>query len=363
MLSKDCEPFIASILEEPDSAASYLVFADWLEEKGDPRAEFIRLQWQLEEPSSTSEERKQLKTREKELLSSHSGEWLGPLADELVHGILPENMRRYRGTACEYSFERGFLSRLCFNMLSTVSENLIKMPLESSLVRSLEVHDGEVVVDLEQIQWPNLRRFTIAGFVDGEIHDFVRALPRLESLDVRTGAFSDQDQLLTLPLPQLREVALHETTGDLLTLLAENETLTNLESIDFFPHVPEEQDESYLNLPGLTALCQASHLRQLKHISLWGSDFGNEGLELLLNSSLHTQLETLDLTYGAITDECIGCLEQADLNGLKQLNLTGNYLSNQGIETIRGLGVQLVAGAQLTGNPDDLQHLYFGDME
>src|SRR5215470_19385062 len=36
------EPFIQAILEHPEEAANWLVYADWLEERGDPRAALYR---------------------------------------------------------------------------------------------------------------------------------------------------------------------------------------------------------------------------------------------------------------------------------------------------------------------------------
>ena len=38
----DDETFIAAILENPQEEANWLVYADWLEERGDPRAEMYR---------------------------------------------------------------------------------------------------------------------------------------------------------------------------------------------------------------------------------------------------------------------------------------------------------------------------------
>src|SRR5262245_28399130 len=36
------EPFLQAILEHPEEAANWLVYADWLEERGDPRAALYR---------------------------------------------------------------------------------------------------------------------------------------------------------------------------------------------------------------------------------------------------------------------------------------------------------------------------------
>jgi len=39
----DHDAFVAAIVNAPDDATARLVYADWLEERGDPRAEFLRL--------------------------------------------------------------------------------------------------------------------------------------------------------------------------------------------------------------------------------------------------------------------------------------------------------------------------------
>ena len=41
------EPFLQTVLENPADDGARLVYADWLEEQGDPRGEFIRVQIEL----------------------------------------------------------------------------------------------------------------------------------------------------------------------------------------------------------------------------------------------------------------------------------------------------------------------------
>ena len=49
MTSTDEQSFLAAIYAAPDDDTPRLVFADWLQENGDePRAEFIRIQCELE---------------------------------------------------------------------------------------------------------------------------------------------------------------------------------------------------------------------------------------------------------------------------------------------------------------------------
>jgi uncharacterized protein (TIGR02996 family) len=47
MSAADEDTFVQAILDEPESDSPRLVYADWLEERSDPRAEFIRVQCAL----------------------------------------------------------------------------------------------------------------------------------------------------------------------------------------------------------------------------------------------------------------------------------------------------------------------------
>jgi carbon storage regulator CsrA len=67
--------FLQSILESPDDESIRLIFADWLEDRDDPRGEFIRLQCRLAKLSAYHEESADLQQRECELLSEHGEQW------------------------------------------------------------------------------------------------------------------------------------------------------------------------------------------------------------------------------------------------------------------------------------------------
>jgi uncharacterized protein (TIGR02996 family) len=41
------QAFVRAILDNPDDDTLRLIFADWLEEQGDPQGEFIRIQVEL----------------------------------------------------------------------------------------------------------------------------------------------------------------------------------------------------------------------------------------------------------------------------------------------------------------------------
>ena len=60
--------FLQAIAEEPDDDALRLIFADWLDERDDPRGEFIRVQCELAGLAEDSAKRADLRDRERLLL-------------------------------------------------------------------------------------------------------------------------------------------------------------------------------------------------------------------------------------------------------------------------------------------------------
>src|SRR4051812_30955169 len=85
--------FLGAILEAPDDDVPRLIYADWLEERGDPRAEFIRAQCTLAQLPADDERRPDLEACEARLLAGHGKGWAGPI----------------RQRARAWTFRRGFV--------------------------------------------------------------------------------------------------------------------------------------------------------------------------------------------------------------------------------------------------------------
>jgi uncharacterized protein (TIGR02996 family) len=66
--------FLQAILDDPDDDGLRLIYADWLEEHGDPRGAFIRVQVELARTKAGAG-RSRLVEREQELLHLHEWEW------------------------------------------------------------------------------------------------------------------------------------------------------------------------------------------------------------------------------------------------------------------------------------------------
>src|SRR5262245_4288687 len=85
------EAFLSAIADQPDGDVSRRVYADWLDDHGDPaQAEFIRVQLQLAALDEHDEQRPALAERERELLIEHGMRWARVLVD---HAALDWNFR------------------------------------------------------------------------------------------------------------------------------------------------------------------------------------------------------------------------------------------------------------------------------
>src|SRR5581483_7143335 len=81
MSAADRAAFLRAIADHPDDDLPRLVYADWLDEHGDPaRAEFIRVQCALARLPAGDTRAAALARREAELLTDHQADWLRPLA-------------------------------------------------------------------------------------------------------------------------------------------------------------------------------------------------------------------------------------------------------------------------------------------
>src|SRR5262245_36899597 len=70
------EAFLQDILEHPDDDTPRLVYADWLDDHGDPeRAEFIRVQCQIARLSPDDDRLSGLVARECRIYAAHSRHW------------------------------------------------------------------------------------------------------------------------------------------------------------------------------------------------------------------------------------------------------------------------------------------------
>lgn len=110
-------PFIEAILADRWNDAPRLIFADWLEERGDPRGEFIRVQCQLARLRLTDPARDLLEARSEQLTAKYGRAWMKPYPKlpattwGVQHGFRFEHFRRGLPAAVTCKSVPGFVNR------------------------------------------------------------------------------------------------------------------------------------------------------------------------------------------------------------------------------------------------------------
>jgi uncharacterized protein (TIGR02996 family) len=378
------EALEAALVKTPDDLGNHMAYADYLQEQGDPRGEFIQVQLALEDEKKSAAERKKLQKREKELLAAHEREWLGDLAPYLLdnEGIIGYAAERYQDSdekAAEFRFGRGWLESVHFKTLGFEPAWVLAWSPRSRLLRELGVENGDDRGELEEVLgellpprisetvpgaappafprsvsklrlppgeglpslWPLLRspflgnvRVLRVGEDQGEdweafhcytctvlVVDLVRQMPRLEELYLWAKNY-DLDALFQLPLKNLRVLKVyHQNNRHRLELLAENPALGRLTHLLFHPHFPVEGG-------GMGEEVEPDEQEEQSYINL-------ESVRALLRSKHLGSLTHLQLRVSSMGDAgCEEIVRSGILKRLKSLDLRHGRISDEGAEVL-----------------------------
>lgn len=194
------DELLEAVYADPESDAPRLVYADHLQELGDPRGELIALQLVAKRTTAQNKRIAELQKDKKQV-----ARWLGPLS----------------AIAQDPVFERGFLSRCTFELVTPAHRALLSHPALAT-IEELRCTDGSV---LQQATLRSLRRLagadvaSLAALVDRRrLPTAVTALVDLSfgTLDRRgTNNRSDWDRLVTVgPFTSVRELGLEIASVD-----------------------------------------------------------------------------------------------------------------------------------------------------
>jgi uncharacterized protein (TIGR02996 family) len=373
----------AALVENPDDLAAHSAYADYLQEQGDPRGEFIQVQLALEDPDRTDSERRKLHLREQALLLKHERKWLGRFAGELLGPVdAPIEIREFYQAPYEFEFRRGWLDRLVWRQTglkhgSQLGRLLCKAP-EARLLRELvlETDDGIVKTLLHSPYLGNLRVFQLGendehGYGvpkvwvhSPEVPDLVARLPRIEELRLLANCYDPTRLFALRNLQQLRVLKVYRLQAVYpLELLADNPALGELSDLRLHPHA---SPEPLIDLTSVRALLNSSHLRSLTHLQLRCSNLGDVGCTEIVTAGILRRLKSLDLCHGEITDVGARILADCpDLRHLELLDIARNGLTQTGIDALRRvLGSALRADDQQSSDElEQQQYLAEGDRE
>ena len=261
----DQRDFLAEILANPTAVEPRLVFADWLDENGDPRGEFIQVQCQLADLDLRDQRRIDLEYQLRDLWALYGDQWKSTATD----GNKIENCKIENG-----EFTRGMIESVTMqsdHFLNHHESLLYRFPLQG--VRLLDpmrsLKRVAACPSLSKLSSLNLQGGDI---LPGELKQFLQS-PNLENLN-HIG------------------ISIQGLGRNSIMLIARSETLPNLRSLSLSP-----TDADHRNLP---ALATSEVGRNLRRLSLRYSSIRDEELRSLAYKDVFPNLESLDLSENVV---------------------------------------------------------------
>ena len=326
-MSSNADEFIREIVHHPDDDAPRLVYADWLDERGDERGEFIRIQCRLESLGLRDPERPQLESRALRLVRRNSKGWAGKL-------------RRH---ASRWEFRRGLVAAARVDaptFLRHHEEILAHAPIREIDFR--KSHES-----LENLaSCPALSRLSGIAFRHNELG---RGGPQAAWRLPYDNDWSTYHNRQASHLHQLRRRSLAP-----LKKLLESESVRELKSLNLDDNVvgdegakivseaaPEQLQSlslrgSQITENGCSHIVKSKRLAKLRHIGLGGCinvsmnyDADTAGPFAEAAAPLIDRVESLDLSQCGITLESIVSFRDRTTERLTRLSLAGNMLQEK----------------------------------
>lgn len=340
----------AAVFASRDDVHAHRIYADWLQQHGDPRGELVMVQAErLQRPDDDA-----LKSAEAAALQKAAPALLGSLAAL---------------EATKATFRLGFLHamRLAVGYDDDLGdEDVVSYFLEldeARWVRELTIGnvgaDGQLdfadaIEALVQAadRLPSLESLFIGDFDSeecelswselGDASLLYAAFPKLRALKLRAGLM----ELGKIELPELERFAI-ETGGLTQANLAAvaNARWPRLRSLSLW--FGQEDYGGDCTVDDVKPLLERSDLK-LTHLGLANAEFTDELVPLLMKSPLLPGLETLDLSLGCLTGTGARVLadNRARLSHLKRLDLSRNCMSDADVELVRGLCAEVLVDDQ-----------------
>ena len=289
------QAILESIRADPSADGPRYVYADWLQEQGQPeRAELIRLQLQRSQLRRWTVEHLDLRMREQRLLTQWSDRW---------RAHLPSLGEVYWGP-----FERGFCGHAVFGTADVVAQHASACR-DATVVDAVTVHRIPQGRTLASETLGGLRSLRLLGDMSGLEHGSLGWLDdpgvlrtlRLLRLVCRVGPFEVRQLLDSSHLSQLTTLSLNLRTlgDDVLTELAGVGTLHSLANLDvsgWARDIHGDPRHPHVRRAGIRALVSWEGARRLRALNLMYQPIGEEGLRDLVSSPLLAGLEGLALS-------------------------------------------------------------------
>jgi uncharacterized protein (TIGR02996 family) len=303
------EAFFQAVLDEPDDEDLRLIYADWLEERGDPRGEFIRVQCRLAHLPRWARARPGLEARARELLAENLWTWNAPLHRLLSRTPLRNQVRSRRGLVHGWAYRRGFVEEVTVQARAFVDH-------------------GDALFRIGPLRHARLRDARpVIGALAESVH-----LAKLTTLELYRNGIGPEGMRVLARSPHLGR----------LTGLNLRENWVGDEGIEALAATPSLANLTFLGLASnglpagaVAALTASSHLNRLHELDLRLNGVGREGARALAGSPSLARLTALRLSGGWIGDEGVGALAGSPhLHNLRVLDLSDNHITAAGVRAL-----------------------------
>jgi uncharacterized protein (TIGR02996 family) len=307
--------FLDRVCADPDDDGPRLILADWLDEHGDPRGEFIRVQLALARLPADDPHREALVEREAALLARFHVPWT----------------EGFKGLAAGPEFRRGFVETINIDgrtFLRRADELFRMAPIRH--VRLLDV--GSTFERL--IQSPQLARLTAltvyAQHMDDRLTRLLAESPYLEglrSLNIGRNRVGDRGVERLAWSPRFRQLVDLNLSDNAIgdggaRVLAESSNLAGLMSL--------ELRRNELTRAGLGYLVASNVLASLRHLGL-AQNHIRAPREWTSPAAGVVGLNSLDLTENGLTEDAVGMMTLfPGLESLARLDLSQNEVGSGG---------------------------------
>jgi uncharacterized protein (TIGR02996 family) len=324
--------FLEDITAHPDDDAPRLIFADWLEEKGDSdRAEFIRVQIERARLPAWDARQVRLRLRERELSEQHGQKWKKELPN--IEGVSWEE------------FRRGFVAMATFANFAVLKEKAgacwAAAPLEAVSIRWPSHREMDGMTPIAGLRELSLNGRTIddRGVRSG-FSQLVNSLllSTLRVLNVRDCSLGVARFRRLTGSPHLGSLTTLRLPGNSLgngavSALFNAVSLTSLEELDLSETDSYNRygEDPIIQARGMELLARWPNLTRLRSLTLSGNSVGRDGLRALLRSPRVTGLKELVLRDNGLDGSAMQEFGAAhsDLK-LDVLDLGGNLLRDLG---------------------------------
>ncbi|MEK6233367.1 MAG: TIGR02996 domain-containing protein [Planctomycetales bacterium] len=344
--------FREEILAAPEDDAPRLIFADWLEERGDPRGDFIRAQCELARLHEADPRTDALRRQQRELIArgvlDRYPEWPGTLANlERVwfRRGFPDTIQITPGQfldGAETLFEAAPLLRgLKFTRLNVGISKLAECPFLERIVSLNVAGQGSYEQGLVLANSPFLHRLeslnifnaffrsgdaAVRGLVDSGLSERIHSL-ECGSNDVQEGALSAFAASKGVPWRNLGWFS-NRLTASSVRHLMQSPRSAGLHTLNL--------GYNSLGIQGLQALAKAPRMKNLKLLNVNFAGVTDAGIKAISKAPWASELLSLHATWNQITDAGVKTLLNVSrFPKLCRVDLRNNDVSPMGKAKLR----------------------------